>query len=98
MLVLLNLDIMFDCVEALGVGARTLFDVSAQSSCMLRKASSFFPGFLWSNSTSLKCKYAVMKISSPTWSLFFVNLRITKLVIVANSWFIIIIICVKCVI
>ncbi|CAM4733160.1 unnamed protein product [Leuciscus chuanchicus] len=48
---------MFDCVEALGVGARPLFDVSAQSSCMLRKASSFFPAlesFSWSNTTSLQ--------------------------------------------
>ncbi|KAI7794781.1 retinoic acid receptor gamma-A-like isoform X3 [Triplophysa rosa] len=45
---------MFDCVEALGVVAGPLFDVSAQSSCMLRKASSFFPGFLWSNSTCLQ--------------------------------------------
>lgn len=51
--------IMFDCVEALGVGQRPLFDVSAQSSCMLRKASSFFSGlepFSWSNNTSLQCK------------------------------------------
>lgn len=53
---LVKLDIMFDCVEALGVGAGPLFDVSTQSSCMLRKASSFFPGFLWSNSTCLQCK------------------------------------------
>ncbi|XP_073771479.1 retinoic acid receptor gamma-B isoform X2 [Danio rerio] len=48
---------MFDCVEALGVGQRPLFDVSAQSSCMLRKASSFFSGlepFSWSNNTSLQ--------------------------------------------
>ncbi|XP_056324226.1 retinoic acid receptor gamma-B isoform X2 [Danio aesculapii] len=48
---------MFDCMEALGVGQRPLFDVSAQSSCMLRKASSFFSGlepFSWSNNTSLQ--------------------------------------------
>ncbi|XP_067243633.1 retinoic acid receptor gamma-B isoform X2 [Chanodichthys erythropterus] len=48
---------MFDCVEALGVGARPLFDVSAQSSCMLRKARSFFPAlepFSWSNNTRLQ--------------------------------------------
>ncbi|XP_051966972.1 retinoic acid receptor gamma-B [Xyrauchen texanus] len=47
---------MFDYVEALGVGARPLFDV-AQSSCMLRKARSFFPDlepFSWTNSTSLQ--------------------------------------------
>ncbi|KAL7843054.1 hypothetical protein AOLI_G00245660 [Acnodon oligacanthus] len=46
---------MFDCMEALGVGARPLFGVSTQGSCMLRKASSFFSGlepFSWSNSTS----------------------------------------------
>ncbi|XP_036414933.1 retinoic acid receptor gamma-A-like isoform X2 [Colossoma macropomum] len=46
---------MFDCMEALGVGARPLFSVSTQGSCMLRKASSFFSGlepFSWSNGTS----------------------------------------------
>ncbi|KAG9260419.1 retinoic acid receptor gamma-A-like isoform X2 [Astyanax mexicanus] len=46
---------MFDCMEALGVGARPLFGVSSQGSCMLRKASSFFSGlepFAWSSSTS----------------------------------------------
>lgn len=54
-----RLGVMFDCVEALGVGARPLFDVSAQSSCMLRKARSFFPAlepFSWSNNTRLQCK------------------------------------------
>ncbi|XP_030632287.1 retinoic acid receptor gamma-B isoform X1 [Chanos chanos] len=48
---------MFDCVEPLGVGARQLFDVSSQGSCMLRKASSFFPGletFSWASSTSMQ--------------------------------------------
>ncbi|XP_041944558.1 retinoic acid receptor gamma-A-like isoform X2 [Alosa alosa] len=41
---------MFDCVEALGVAPRPLYDVSAQGSCMLRKVSSFFPNlesFSW---------------------------------------------------
>ncbi|XP_076837521.1 retinoic acid receptor gamma-B isoform X2 [Brachyhypopomus gauderio] len=47
---------MFDCMEALGVGSRPLFDVSTQGSCMLRKASSFFSGLepFWTNSTSLQ--------------------------------------------
>ncbi|GAA6075116.1 retinoic acid receptor gamma-A-like isoform X2, partial [Tachysurus ichikawai] len=33
---------MFDCVETLSVGSRPHYDVSSQSSCVLRKTSSFF--------------------------------------------------------
>ncbi|KAM9444418.1 retinoic acid receptor gamma-B isoform 2-T2 [Clarias gariepinus] len=35
---------MFDCVEILGVSSRPHFDVSPQSSCVLRKTSSYFSG------------------------------------------------------
>ncbi|XP_031423570.1 retinoic acid receptor gamma-A-like isoform X4 [Clupea harengus] len=48
---------MFDCVEALGVAPRPLYDVSAQGSCMLRKASSFFPNlepFSWAINTAMQ--------------------------------------------
>lgn len=49
---------MFDCVETLGVGSRPHFDMSSQSSCMLRKTSSFFaaPEQFCFSSTGLQCK------------------------------------------
>nr|XP_020448850.1 retinoic acid receptor gamma-A-like isoform X1 [Monopterus albus]XP_020448851.1 retinoic acid receptor gamma-A-like isoform X1 [Monopterus albus] len=41
---------MFDCMEALGLAPRPLFDVSGQGSCMLGKATPYFSGldhFAW---------------------------------------------------
>ncbi|XP_028853381.1 retinoic acid receptor gamma-A-like isoform X2 [Denticeps clupeoides] len=48
---------MFDCVEALGVAPRPLYDMSAQGSCMLRRAGPFFPSlepFSWSSSSGMQ--------------------------------------------
>ena len=51
---------MFDCMEALGMGPRQLYDVTARGACMLRKASPFFAGldpFAWSGTASIQCKW-----------------------------------------
>ncbi|KAG5282549.1 hypothetical protein AALO_G00057250 [Alosa alosa] len=48
---------MFDCMEALGMGPRQLYDVTARGACMLRKASPFFAGldpFAWSGTASIQ--------------------------------------------
>ncbi|XP_028302991.1 retinoic acid receptor gamma-A-like isoform X2 [Gouania willdenowi] len=48
---------MFDCVEALGLAPRPLYDVSHQGSCMLSKASSYFSGldpFAWAGTSSIQ--------------------------------------------
>ncbi|XP_013874007.1 retinoic acid receptor gamma-A isoform X1 [Austrofundulus limnaeus] len=48
---------MFDCMEALGMGPRQLYDVTSRGACMLRKASPFFPGldpFAWTGSASVQ--------------------------------------------
>lgn len=51
---------MFDCMEALGMGPRQLYDVTSRGACMLRKASPFFAGldpFAWTGSASVQCKW-----------------------------------------
>lgn len=51
---------MFDCMEALGLGPRQLYDVTGHGACMLRKASPFFAGldtFAWTGSASVQCKW-----------------------------------------
>ncbi|KAM9859777.1 retinoic acid receptor gamma-A-like isoform 1-T1 [Aulostomus maculatus] len=48
---------MFDCMEALGLAPRPLFDVSAQGSCMLSKATPYFSGldpFAWAGTGSIQ--------------------------------------------
>uniref|UniRef100_A0A3Q1JLD6 Retinoic acid receptor gamma n=1 Tax=Anabas testudineus TaxID=64144 RepID=A0A3Q1JLD6_ANATE len=48
---------MFDCMEALGLASRPLFDVSGQGSCMLGKATPYFSGldpFAWAGSSSIQ--------------------------------------------
>ncbi|XP_038866462.1 retinoic acid receptor gamma-A isoform X5 [Salvelinus fontinalis] len=48
---------MFDCMEALGMGPRQLYDVTSRGTCMLRKASPFFAGldpFAWTGSASVQ--------------------------------------------
>ncbi|CAB1353959.1 unnamed protein product [Coregonus sp. 'balchen'] len=48
---------MFDCMEALGMAPRPLFDVSIQGACMLGKATPFFPGldpFAWAGTASVQ--------------------------------------------
>ncbi|CAK6955699.1 retinoic acid receptor gamma-A-like isoform X2 [Scomber scombrus] len=48
---------MFDCMEALGLGPRPLFDVSGQGSCMLSKATTYFSGldpFAWAGTGSIQ--------------------------------------------
>ncbi|XP_067360407.1 retinoic acid receptor gamma-A-like isoform X2 [Channa argus] len=48
---------MFDCMEALGLAPRPLFDVSSQGSCMLGKATPYFSGldpFAWAGTTSIQ--------------------------------------------
>uniref|UniRef100_A0A8C9WHH8 Retinoic acid receptor gamma a n=1 Tax=Scleropages formosus TaxID=113540 RepID=A0A8C9WHH8_SCLFO len=48
---------MFDCMEALGMGPRQLYDVTNRGACMLRKASPFFTGldpFAWTGATSVQ--------------------------------------------
>ncbi|CAL8238573.1 unnamed protein product [Lota lota] len=51
---------MFDCMEALGMGPRQLYDITSRGACMLRKASPFFAGldpFAWTGSASVQCKW-----------------------------------------
>lgn len=51
---------MFDCMEALGMGPRQLYDVTSHGACMLRKVSPFFAGldsFTWTGSASVPCKW-----------------------------------------
>ncbi|XP_053171204.1 retinoic acid receptor gamma-A-like isoform X2 [Scomber japonicus] len=48
---------MFDCMEALGLAPRPLFDVSGQGSCMLSKATTYFSGldpFAWAGTGSIQ--------------------------------------------
>ncbi|XP_039884835.1 retinoic acid receptor gamma-A-like isoform X2 [Simochromis diagramma] len=48
---------MFDCMEALGLAPRPLFDVSRQGSCMLSKAAPYFSGldpFAWAGTSSVQ--------------------------------------------
>ncbi|KAJ8017021.1 hypothetical protein DPEC_G00013430 [Dallia pectoralis] len=48
---------MFDCMEALGMGPRQLYDVTSRGACMLRKANPFFAGldpFAWTGSASIQ--------------------------------------------
>uniref|UniRef100_A0A3Q3XSJ9 Retinoic acid receptor gamma n=1 Tax=Mola mola TaxID=94237 RepID=A0A3Q3XSJ9_MOLML len=48
---------MFDCMEALGLAPRPLFDVSGQGSCMLSKATPYFSGldpFAWAGAGSVQ--------------------------------------------
>ncbi|KAM9813629.1 retinoic acid receptor gamma-A-like isoform 2-T2 [Neosynchiropus ocellatus] len=48
---------MFDCMEALGLAPRPLFDVSGQGSCMLAKATPYFSGldpFAWAGTGSIQ--------------------------------------------
>ncbi|XP_053297218.1 retinoic acid receptor gamma-A isoform X2 [Pleuronectes platessa] len=48
---------MFDCMEALGLLPRPLFDVSGQGSCMLGKATPYFSGldpFAWAGTSSIQ--------------------------------------------
>uniref|UniRef100_A0AAY5KLR3 Retinoic acid receptor gamma n=1 Tax=Esox lucius TaxID=8010 RepID=A0AAY5KLR3_ESOLU len=48
---------MFDCMEALGMAPRPLYDVSTQGTCMLGKATPFFPGldaFAWAGTASVQ--------------------------------------------
>lgn len=50
---------MFDCMEALGMGPRQLYDVTNRGACMLRKASPFYAGldpFAWTGTASVRCK------------------------------------------
>lgn len=63
---------MFDCMEALGMGPRQLYDVTSRGACMLRKASPFFAGldpFAWTGSASVQCKWHPICIYSTTWSI-----------------------------
>lgn len=58
---------MFDCMEALGLAPRPLFDVSGQGSCMLAKATPYFSGldpFAWSGASSVQCEYSILSIKS----------------------------------
>lgn len=53
---------MFDCMEALGLAPRPLYDVSGQGSCMLAKATPYFSGldpFAWAGTSSIQCEYSV---------------------------------------
>ncbi|XP_040926813.1 retinoic acid receptor gamma-A-like isoform X2 [Betta splendens] len=48
---------MFDCMEALGLGPRPLFDVPGQGSCMLGKTGPYFTGldpFAWAGTGSIQ--------------------------------------------
>ncbi|XP_066564555.1 retinoic acid receptor gamma-A isoform X2 [Amia ocellicauda] len=48
---------MFDCMEALGMAPRQLYDVTNRGACMLRKASPFFGGldpFAWTGTASIQ--------------------------------------------
>lgn len=56
---------MFDCMEALGLAPRPLFDVSGQGSCMLSKATPYFSGldpFAWAGAGSVQCEYSALSI------------------------------------
>lgn len=56
---------MFDCMEALGLAPRPLFDVSRQGSCMLSKAAPYFSGldpFAWAGTSSVQCEYSVLSV------------------------------------
>lgn len=56
---------MFDCMEALGLAPRPLFDVSGQGSCMLAKATPYFSGldpFAWAGTSSIQCEYFILSI------------------------------------
>lgn len=56
---------MFDCMEALGLAPRPLFDVSGQGSCMLAKATTYFSGldpFAWAGTGSIQCEYSILSI------------------------------------
>lgn len=56
---------MFDCMEALGLAPRPLFDVSRQGSCMLSKATPYFSGldpFAWAGTSSVQCEYSVLSV------------------------------------
>lgn len=58
---------MFDCMEALGLAPRPLFDVSGQGSCMLAKATPYFSGldpFGWAGASSVQCEYSILSIKS----------------------------------
>lgn len=58
---------MFDCMEALGLAPRPLFDVSGQGSCMLAKATPYFSGldpFAWASASSVLCEYSILSIKS----------------------------------
>lgn len=60
---------MFDCMEALGLGPRQLYDVTSHGACMLRKASPFFAGldtFAWTGSASVQCKWHPCVFHTPT--------------------------------
>lgn len=60
---------MFDCMEALGLGPRQLYDVTSHGACMLRKASPFFAGldtFAWTSSASVQCKWHPCVFHTPT--------------------------------
>lgn len=53
---------MFDCMEALGLAPRPIYDVSGQGSCMLAKATPYFSGldpFAWAGTSSIQCEYSV---------------------------------------
>uniref|UniRef100_A0A671MYA1 Retinoic acid receptor gamma-A-like n=1 Tax=Sinocyclocheilus anshuiensis TaxID=1608454 RepID=A0A671MYA1_9TELE len=48
---------MFNCMEALGMGPRQLYDVTNRGACMLRKASPFYAGldpFAWTGTASVR--------------------------------------------
>ncbi|XP_041837068.1 retinoic acid receptor gamma-A-like isoform X2 [Melanotaenia boesemani] len=48
---------MFDCMEALGLAPRPLYDVSRQGSCMLGKATPYFSGldpFAWAGTSNIQ--------------------------------------------
>lgn len=56
---------MFDCMEALGLAPRRLYDVSGQGSCMLARATPYFSGldpFAWAGTSSIQCEYSVCVI------------------------------------
>ena len=56
---------MFDCMEALGLAPRPLFDVSGQGSCMLGKATPYFSSlepFAWAGTSSVQCEYSTLSI------------------------------------
>lgn len=69
---------MFDCMEALGLGPRQLYDVTSHGACMLRKASPFFAGldtFAWTSSASVQCKWHPCVFHTPTHTLMHTHCR-----------------------